>query len=200
MYLYLVRHGESEGNTSGVFHGQKDFPLTDKGREQARAAGEKLRGKHITRCCASNLKRAWETAQLCIAGAGLDLEPEVCLALREHNVGAFLEGITWEELRRRYPQVAQGYITDWFNTQVPGGEPPQVMLERVGRGLEEILHRGEDTLIAGHNVSLNMVLRNLGLQAEAGALQDRLAPYFGQGDYTLIEVKEGRATLLGLNL
>ena len=200
MYLYLVRHGESEGNTTMVFHGQKDFPLTDKGRQQARTVGEKLKGKPFTRCCASNLKRAWETAQLCMEASGSGVEPEVCLALREHDVGAFLEGIPWEELRRRYPQVAQGYIYDWFNTQVPGGEPPQVMLERVGRGLEEILHRGEDTVIAGHNVSLNMVLRNLGLQAEAGALQGRAAPYFGQGDYTLVEVKEGKAALLGLNL
>ena len=33
MYLYLVRHGQSEGNVIRTFHGQTDYPLTEKGRE-----------------------------------------------------------------------------------------------------------------------------------------------------------------------
>lgn len=198
MYLYLVRHGESEGNTSGVFHGQKDFPLTDKGREQARQVGEKLKDKHFTRCCASNLKRAWETAQLSVAGSGV--EPEACLGLREHDVGGFLEGMPWDEMRRRYPKLYEGYLRDWSNTQVPGGEPPQVMYQRVRDCVEDIIRRGEDTVVAGHNVSLNLVLRYLGLQKEGAALQGRSMVLFGQGAYTLVEVTDGGAKLLGLDL
>lgn len=35
MYLYPVRHGQSEGNVVKPFHGQIDYPLPSKGRVQA---------------------------------------------------------------------------------------------------------------------------------------------------------------------
>ena len=38
MRLYLVRHGQSEGNVAKTFHGHTDYPLTELGREQARQA------------------------------------------------------------------------------------------------------------------------------------------------------------------
>ena len=43
MYLYLVRHGQSEGNARRLFFGHTDYPLTALGREQARQAADKLR-------------------------------------------------------------------------------------------------------------------------------------------------------------
>ena len=43
MILYLVRHGQSEGNVKRYFHGQTDYPLTEKGHEQAREVAEKLK-------------------------------------------------------------------------------------------------------------------------------------------------------------
>ena len=43
MILYLVRHGQSEGNVKRYFHGQTDYPLTDLGRRQAQEVAEKLR-------------------------------------------------------------------------------------------------------------------------------------------------------------
>ena len=44
MKIYLVRHGQSVGNVKNLWYGSTDLPLTDLGREQARQAGEKLRG------------------------------------------------------------------------------------------------------------------------------------------------------------
>ena len=41
--LYILRHGETLWNQQGRFQGQKDSPLTDKGRRQALAQGEVLR-------------------------------------------------------------------------------------------------------------------------------------------------------------
>ena len=37
MRLYLVRHGQSEGNVAKTFHGHTDYPLTELGREQGRS-------------------------------------------------------------------------------------------------------------------------------------------------------------------
>ena len=42
MYLYLVRHGQSEGNVLRTFHGQTDYPLTEKGREVLRKEYERI--------------------------------------------------------------------------------------------------------------------------------------------------------------
>ena len=71
MYLYLVRHGQSEGNARRLFFGHTDYPLTALGREQARQAADKLRAVSFSRCVASDLLRAWETAEICVGSRAL---------------------------------------------------------------------------------------------------------------------------------
>ena len=124
MRLYLVRHGQSEGNVAKTFHGHTDYPLTELGREQARQAGEKLKDTAFVRCVASDLSRAWDTALSCVAGRGMI--PERCPGLREQFVGE-MEGLSWDEMERRYPGVREAYISDWFHTTPPGGESPEEM-------------------------------------------------------------------------
>lgn len=196
MYLYLVRHGQSEGNVVKTFHGQTDYPLTEKGREQARQAGEKLKadGVMFTRCCASDLSRAWDTALACLAG--YDVEAEVCPAMREQFVGD-IEGLTWEEMGERYPQVRHDFIHDWAHTTPPGGESPEDMLARVGSFVDEVIARGEDTLLVAHFGSLSLVLFHLGLVDEKQAFEPEWA--FGQGTYSAVRIEDGKAELLHFN-
>ena len=194
MYLYLVRHGQSEGNVVRTFHGQTDYPLTDTGREQARLAGEKLRAVPFTRCCASDLARAWDTALACVEGRGI--EPEVCPGLREQFVGD-IEGLTWEEMGERYPDIRTGYITDWFRTTPPGGESPGEMMARVGACVDAIIARGEDTLLVGHFGSLGLTLLHLGLVTREDCLS--VSWHFGQGTYSAVRVEDGKAELICFN-
>ncbi len=66
-YIFvLLRHGESEGNRKNIHQGQADFPLTARGREQAReVAGQWAQhGVAFDRIIASPLKRAAETARI----------------------------------------------------------------------------------------------------------------------------------------
>ena len=137
MKLYLIRHGQSEGNLRQVFHGQFDYPLTAQGREAALRCGEKLRDVPIT------------------------LLP----ALREQNVGD-LEGLTWEEMGTLYPELLDNFLHRWFDTTPPGGESGRMMEKRVAAALEEILARDEDTLIAAHFGTLSLVLHILGIARE----------------------------------
>lgn len=196
MYLYLVRHGQSEGNVLRTFHGQTDYPLTETGRAQARQAAEKLRadGAVFTRCCASDLSRAWDTALACVEGRGV--VPECCPMLREQNVGR-IEGYTWEQMQREYPEVLDGFLHNWFRSTPPGGESAQEMLRRVGECVDEIIARGEDTLIAAHFGSLSLVLIHLGLLTGAQAFAPEWA--FGQGTYSAVRIENGRAELLCFN-
>ena len=194
MYLYLVRHGQSEGNVQMTFHGQTDYPLTEKGREQARQTAEKLRSVSFSRCCASDLVRAWDTALICVEGRGI--EPEVCPGLREQFVGE-MEGLSWDGVGERFPGLRERYIGDWFHTIPPGGESPDGMLARVSACVDEIVRRGEDTLLAAHFGSLGLVLVHLGLVSPEESLTE--AWHFGQGTYSAIRIEDGKAELICFN-
>lgn len=63
---YFLRHGETEYNRKGLFQGQIDIPLSEVGREQAKAAQEELLGKSLRfdKIFSSPLTRAIETAEL----------------------------------------------------------------------------------------------------------------------------------------
>lgn len=196
MYLYLVRHGQSEGNVLRTFHGQTDYPLTERGKEQARQAAEKLRADQVTftRCCASDLSRAWDTALACLEGR--EMVPEVCPALREQDVGD-IEGLTWEQMERQYPEALHNFLGNWFDTTPPGGESAREMAARVAECVDGIIARGEDTLIAAHFGTLSLVLVHLGLMTWEQAFTREWA--FGQGTYSVVRIEEGRAELVHFN-
>lgn len=94
MHLYFIRHGESESNFSNLITGQQDVPLTDRGRQQARLAGQEIREKAIVidHIISSSLKRAHETAKLIAQEIGYPEEKiEVNNLVIERSFGS-LEG------------------------------------------------------------------------------------------------------------
>lgn len=193
MILYLVRHGQSEGNVKRYFHGQTDYPLTELGREQAREVGEKLKDVSFTRCYTSDLQRAYHTALACLTHHR-EVTPEISLDLREHFVGE-MEDIAWEEAERRFPGIPERFVNDWFHTVPPGGEDPQEMLGRVSRAIRAIIEQGEDSLVVSHFGTMSLIAVSLGVMRE----EEVIKTGFSQGCYTAIEVKDGKASLLCLN-
>ena len=194
MYIYLVRHGQSEGNVRKTFHGQADYPLTELGRELARQAAAKLREVSFTRCCASDMRRAWDTAEICLEGR--NITPEECPGLREQDVGE-LEGMTWEDMKQKFPDILQPYVEDWFHTTPPGGESPEEMMDRVSSCVNDIILQGEDTLVVAHNGSLTLILDRLGLVSR----EQLLTPgwFFEQGTYSAIRIRDEGAELVCFN-
>lgn len=97
MYVFVVRHGESESNYNKVWTGWVDAALTDKGREDAKKAGNLLKSITFDKVFASDLSRAIETAEIAIPGC----QYETSALLREINVGTLagtpLNGLTEEE-------------------------------------------------------------------------------------------------------
>lgn len=87
MKLYMVRHGESKNNLEKRFTGQADAPLTDKGREDARKAGEKLKGLTFDRIYSSDLIRAVDTAKIALPGC----KPVPLPLIRELSVGSLAD-------------------------------------------------------------------------------------------------------------
>lgn len=138
--LALVRHGETEGESSVRYHGRTDVPLSQLGREQMRAARQELAERLGTitfaRVFSSPLMRATEGARL-IAGDGATIIIE---EFAEVHFGLF-EGLTAEEIRERYPMEFARWRADPLTTAYtyPGGENRGAFAERVRRGLRKVL-------------------------------------------------------------
>ena len=103
---YILRHGERLWNQQGRFQGQKDSPLTDRGRRQVMAQGEVLRSvKCLPRSVfVSPLGRTLTTANL----AAPFIETHVKVPpLLEINFGAW-EGATREDITQTITERVQG--------------------------------------------------------------------------------------------
>lgn len=147
MHLILVRHGETEWNVTLQYQGHANVPLNERGREQARLLGERLASKGAVALYASDIVRAWETAG--IIGPYVNLMPQKMTDLREIDVGQW-EGLTPEELYRRYPDHMQEYERDPARTVRMGGESYAQLQQRSLKALHTIeeSHGMRDTVIA----------------------------------------------------
>ncbi|MCX8056101.1 MAG: 2,3-bisphosphoglycerate-dependent phosphoglycerate mutase [Ignavibacteria bacterium] len=100
--LILLRHGESQWNLENRFTGWVDVPLSPRGEEEARKAGEKLKNIKIDKRYTSVLKRAIDTDLIAMEVAGkLDVPVERDKALNERHYGA-LQGLNKEETAQKY--------------------------------------------------------------------------------------------------
>lgn len=146
--LILVRHGQSTWNREHLFTGQADVPLTDLGREQARALLRGCRGHGVTAVATSDLVRAHETGAIVAAGLGL-AEPVPLADLRE-RWSRTLTGMTQDEIEAVYP----GRLAAWRDgatTALPGNSEPFVdFATRVVRGLHAAASLGTTVLVVGH--------------------------------------------------
>src|SRR5688500_15384392 len=98
--LLLVRHGETDWNAALRYQGQGTVSLNQRGRRQALRAADALRPYAADVLYASDVVRAWETAEL--IGGALGLAPQALPGLREVHVGQW-EGLTPDELYVRFP-------------------------------------------------------------------------------------------------
>ena len=138
--VWLLRHAETEWSRTGKHTGRTDIPLTDKGREVARALRARVEGHSFALVLCSPLARARETAQL----AGF--EPSALNDdLMEWDYGEY-EGLTTLEIREDRP--------DWFlwSDGAPGGEIPDQVAARCRRVVAEVRAvEGKVALVAhGH--------------------------------------------------
>lgn len=147
--IYLMRHGEVEGHEHRRYNGQNDVALTEQGREQSQALAERLKGVSLAAVYASDLSRCRHAAELIAREHGL--EP-ICLEeLRELHIGKW-QGLTWEEIQRRWPDEWQARLDDLVGYQVEGGESLAQMAARVRPVIADLVtrHRGEEVAIVAH--------------------------------------------------
>ena len=150
----FLRHGESVGNAESRWQGQSEYPLTDKGRAQARALAElwKTEGVKFDLAIASPLSRARETAEIVASALNVPLEYDPIWM--ERDIGE-MEGLTAEEVRQM-PQPP--YLTP-YDSIGGDGEGDWALFLRAGQALHDLLRRPAGSyLVVSHGGLLNQLM------------------------------------------
>lgn len=154
-FITLLRHGESEGNSTGVLQGQSDYPLTASGSEQAQrlATYWKSQGIQFDLIISSPLLRASQTAEIIanILNTSIEYDPD----WKERYFGN-LQDTSLQDLERRIPPV------DYFHPYEPVGGSGESQLDlflRAGHALQKILRRPPGSyLVVAHGGILNKAI------------------------------------------
>src|SRR5260370_16495368 len=162
--LILIRHGETEGESSIRYHGRTDVALSELGRAQMRLAGHALETRHgvknLANVFSSPLVRASEGARI-VAG---DSSPLITIdEFAEVHFGLF-EGLTADEIRERYPDEFARWNADRLTPAYtyPEGESRADFTKRVERGLERMLRlwtpRDREALLVAHRGGIRPIV------------------------------------------
>jgi 2,3-bisphosphoglycerate-dependent phosphoglycerate mutase len=156
--ILAVRHGETAWNRDTRIQGHTDIALNEHGRWQAAQLAAALRDETIHAVYASDLSRAFETAQ---AVARLhDRAVQVHTGLRERCFGQF-EGRTWAELEADWPAESLSWRKRVPDFAPVGGESLLQLRARVVQAVTELAarHSGEQVLMVAHGGVLDILYR-----------------------------------------
>lgn len=153
--LYLIRHGETP--RMGYCNGHLDVELTTGGIAEIESLGKRLQGEGLQALYASDLKRSVNGAR--ILGRAMHLEPTILPGLREKCFGAW-QGLSEEEIQRRFPSEWKEWITNPADAKPTGGESFREVSQRVLPALYEIIkrHPGEKVAVVGHGGTNRIIL------------------------------------------
>ena len=183
----MIRHGFSVANKEKKFAGHSDFPLTDLGRLQAEKCAEALKDEHIDAIYASDLSRAFGTAEAVARVKGMEIVP-TC-GLREIYAGEW-EGLLFDELCVKFADAYAVWRTDIGRAQCTGGERVRELSDRVLGTLREIAaeNEGKTVCIATHATPIRAVCTSsAGLDAEEMAK----IPWVSNASINVFELEDG---------
>ncbi|WP_416519252.1 bifunctional RNase H/acid phosphatase [Streptomyces achromogenes] len=159
--LVLLRHGETPLTPQKRFSGSggTDPALSAAGREQAHRVADALaRRGTIQAIVASPLARTRETAGIVAARLNLDVTIED--GLRETDFGAW-EGLTFGEVRERYPDDLNAWLADPEAHPTGGGESFAETAVRLAATREKLVaaYRGRTALLVTHVTPIKTLIR-----------------------------------------
>ena len=165
--LALVRHGQSQWNLENRFTGWVDVPLTDKGRAEARRAGELLKesGIRFDLAFTSVLTRAQETLSIILEVLDqTSLPTERDQALNERHYGA-LQGLNKAETAEKYGKEQVHIWRRSYDVPPPEGESLKDTAARTlpyfDSRILPALRAGRNVIVAAHGNSLRSIVMQL---------------------------------------
>src|SRR5262245_24516770 len=163
--LILLRHGESQWNLENRFTGWVDIPLSPRGVQEAKNAGEKLCSFTFHRAFTSVLTRAIETLRLVLEAIGQTNIPiERDKALNERMYGE-LQGLNKADTAKKYGDEQVKIWRRSYDIAPPGGESLKDTADRVlpyyESRIKPYILQGETILISAHGNSLRALVMQL---------------------------------------
>jgi alpha-ribazole phosphatase len=162
--LYLIRHGLTKGGRERRYKRSIDVPISEEGLRQIAKASDfinaHLDGAHLAAVYSSPLSRALESARVIAMPHGLT--PIVDYNLRERHFGIW-EGLTFDEISRKYPLEFQRWAENPLEHSPIGGESSREVRDRIMPAVETIVssHAGERVAIVGHGGVNRIILCEL---------------------------------------
>ncbi len=158
--LLMVRHGETELNSALRYWGRSDVKLSALGLSQAERVRDRLACEKIDAIYSSSMVRARVTAEIVASGHHIGITE--CTELCEVDFGK-LEGLTFEEIKQQYPDVAKLWIERSPRLEYPDGESRDGFYKRVCGFTSRLTnHKQEDTvLIVAHSGVLRTIICSL---------------------------------------
>jgi alpha-ribazole phosphatase len=192
--VWLIRHGEPAEEARHRCYGSLDVGLSEKGRAQMAEIAQYLKPEAVAAMYTSPSSRALNSARILAAVQCCPLE--IVKDLREIDFGDF-EGLSYDEIAVRYPDVYRQWMEKPTEVQFPNGESFSEMHDRILRAFDAIQseRRGQTVVIVSHG-GVNRVLIARALQMPDEALF-RLAQDYAA--MNLLTVTDGLPTLQLLN-
>jgi len=164
-FLILLRHGESLWNLENRFTGWIDIDLSEKGCQEAKDAGAKLKNVPIDKAYTSVLKRAIYTLEIAMKEAGKNGIPVVKdKALNERYYGD-LQGLNKAETAKKYGEEQVHIWRRSYDIAPPGGESLKDTADRTLPYFKKYilpdLKDGKNIIIAAHGNSLRSIVMDL---------------------------------------
>lgn len=195
--VYLIRHGQSEGNFLDQFIGQTDVGLTETGFRQAELTAAYLKDIPAHRIYSSDLRRAYDTA---LATAKWKNMPVIKSQQMREVLGGQWEQMPFPVLEKTFPQDYDRWSNDFGNARCTGGES---VLELQARIVGEVTRIAQENL--GHTVMIfchATPIRVFRAHCE-GVSPDQMGnvPWATNSSVSRVEYENGRFRLLeyGIN-
>lgn len=197
MKIYIVRHGETNGNLRGVLQGWTDEPLNERGRELTIITAKALSDIKFDVAISSPLSRAYETAEIILRESKRSTPPiQTDDRLKEMFFGEW-EGLG---LTKENFEIPSEHFNDFYDNPFAfknseSGESIQEVCARTGEFYQELVKKfhNETILLTTHGFALRTMLQQVYENKEDfwhGKVPDNCA-------VNIIEVKDGKSVLLG---
>ncbi len=193
--IYLLRHGETDiQEKKKYFIGQTDLPLSIEGIRQAYCRQKELADVVFDRIYCSDLRRAYETAQILAENRQTLIHTNP--GLREICLGEW-EGLSMSQVRASFPHEWQERGENMAEYRPSGGESFADLYERVIPIFEDIVHEsGENCLIVAHAGVNRMILCRI-LEMPIANLFRLVQDYLGMN---IIDCKDRIPKLISMNI
>ena len=179
--LVLVRHGESQWNLENRFTGWVDVPLSPKGIQEAKTAGEKIKKENVyfNKAYTSALKRAQNTLTLMLEILGqTDIPVLIDQALNERHYGD-LQGLNKTETAKKFGDEQVKIWRRSYDIAPPNGESLKDTAARTlpyfeGKIMKDI-KAGQNVIVSAHGNSLRSIIMHLDKLTKAEVVELNLA-------------------------